>query len=131
MASSVQWRLIFRVANRAALDKCLARVLPVLGDGCEADAGRPYWKDPNLWECGVVCPATVESVAETVLGCLLAAQRLASGWYILGSPSADSADGFSGVFAAGQSGSASNVPGLEWASFDVVAAGQVRIERTT
>jgi hypothetical protein len=130
MTSSVQWRLMFRVANRAAFDKCLARVLPLLGEGCETDAGRPYWKDPDLWECGVVCPATVGSAAETVLGCLLAAQQLASGWHILGLLSADSADGFSGVFAAGQSGSASNVPGLEWASFDVVAAGHARIEHT-
>src|SRR5579884_3889471 len=123
MASTVQWRLMFRVANRAAFDKCLARVLPLLGGGCEAGEGRSYWKMPELWECGVTAPATGASPAEQVLGCLLAAQRLASGWYILGTLSAECAEGFGGVFAAGQSGAASRIPGLEWASFDVVPAG--------
>jgi hypothetical protein len=122
MASTVQWRLMFRVANRPAFDKCLARTLPLLGPGAEVGEGRPYWKIPELWECDVASRAPGEMAAEQVLGCLLAAQRLASGWHILGSLSGDSADGFSGVFAAGQSGSASKVLGLEWASFQVVAA---------
>ena len=121
MASTVQWRLMFRVANRAAFDKCLARTLPLLGAGCEAGDGRPYWKIPELWECAVVAPVAGESAAEQVMSCLLAAQRLASGWYILGTLSADSTEGFSGVFATGHSGSASKVSGLEWASFLVVA----------
>jgi hypothetical protein len=131
MASSVLWRLLFRVANRPAFDRCLARALPLLGDGRDVGEGRPYWKDPALWECGVVSRATAESAAEVVLGCLLAAQRLASGWYILGSLSAESAEGFSGVFAAGQSGGSSKVPGLEWASFDVVGAGAAEPRRCT
>jgi hypothetical protein len=122
MASTVQWRLMFRVADRAAFDKCLAHTLPLLGAGCEAGEGQPYWKSPELWECAVAVPISEGSVAAQVLSCLLAAQRLASGWHIFGTLSADCADGFSGVFAAGQSGAASSVPGLEWASFDVVTA---------
>lgn len=113
---------MFRVANRAAFDKCLARALPLIGEVSEAGEGRPYWKMPELWECAVAVPATGGSAAEQVLGCLLAAQRLASGWHILGTLSAESADGFSGVFAAGHSGAASKVFGLEWAAFDLVAA---------
>jgi hypothetical protein len=116
---------MFRVANRAAFDRCLARTLPLLGGGLEADEGRPYWKMPELWECNIVCPLTGGSVAEQVLACLLVAQRLASGWYVLGSLSAESAVGFSGVFSRGHNGSFSTVPGLEWASFDVVAASSV------
>jgi hypothetical protein len=122
MASSVQWRLMFRVANRAAFDKCLARVLPLLGTRCEASEGRPYWKVPALWECEVSVPAAEGSAADRVLGCLLAARGLGSGWYILGTLSADCADGFSGVFATGQGGASSHVLGLEWASFEVVGA---------
>jgi hypothetical protein len=119
MASSVQWRLMFRVANRAAFDKCLARILPLLGDGCAAGEGRPYGKVPELWECGVTVPAAGGSAAEQVLGCLLAAQRLASGWSVLGPLSAESAAGFGGVFAVGQGGASSHVAGLEWASFEL------------
>ncbi len=122
MAATIQWRLMFRVANRAAFDKCLARALPLLGAGCEGREGQPYWKVPELWECAVAAPVVGDSAAEQVLASLLAAQRLASGWYILGTLSAGCAVGFSGVFATGQSGSASKVVGLEWASFDVVAA---------
>jgi hypothetical protein len=121
MAATVQWRLMFRVANRQALDKCLSRTLPLLGHKAEVGEGRPYWKIPELWECDVVVPTCGGTTAEQVLECLLVAQRLASGWHILGRLSAESADGFSGVFAAGQGGSASKVAGLEWASFDVTA----------
>jgi hypothetical protein len=122
MASSVQWRLMFSVANRAAFDKCLTRTLPLLGTGCEAGEGRPYGKMPELWECDVTVPVASGSAAEQVLGCLLAAQRLASGWYILGTLSAVCADGFSGVFTTGHARAASKVPGLEWASFILVPA---------
>jgi hypothetical protein len=69
----------------------------------------------------VAAPVAGESAAEQVIGCLLTAQRLASGWYVFGTLSADSAEGFTGVFNAGQNGSGSNVTGLEWASFYVVA----------
>jgi hypothetical protein len=117
MASTVHWRLMFRVNNRAAIDKCLARVLPLLGLGCEPDEGRPYWKIPELWECNVAVPSAVGSPAEQVLECLLAAQRLASGWYIRGTLSVNSAEGFSGVFAADQNGASSHVVGMKWASF--------------
>ncbi len=123
MTPTVHWRLMFRVANQAAFDKCLARTLPLLGAGSEAGAGRPYWKVPGLWECAVAVPAAGGSVAEQVLDCLLAAQRLAYGWYIFGTLSAESADGFTGVFASGHGGAGSVVPGLEWASFDVPGAG--------
>ena len=122
MTPEIVWRLMFRVANRAAFDKCLRRTLPLLGVGCEAGEGRPYWKIAALWECNIVCHSPGESVADQVLGCILAAQRLACGWSILGSMSAENAVGFSGVFSVGQNGSFRCVAGLEWASFDIVAA---------
>ncbi len=119
MASTIRWRLMFRVADRAAFDKCLARVLPLLGSETVPSEARPYWKLPDLWECSLVMPVPVGSVAEQVLGCLLAAQQFASGWYIFGTLSPEGADGFSGVFAVGQGGASSHLAGLEWASFDL------------
>ena len=117
MASFVAFRLMFRVANRAAFERCLARVLPLLGPACEPGEGQPYWKIPELWECCVTVPAQGESVAEQVLAGLITAKRLASGWYIFGSLSTESADGFHGVFAVNEGSGSSHVVGLEWASF--------------
>jgi hypothetical protein len=58
------------------------------------------------------------STAEQVLVCLLTAKSLASGWHILGSLSARSAEGFRGVFdAKGRGGASGPMVGLEWASF--------------
>lgn len=126
MTPSILWRLMFRVANRAAFERCLARTLPLLGTGSEADEGHPYWKIPELWECNVVCPLPEGSVAEQVLTCILVAQRLATGWYILGSLSIESVVGFTGVFSrSSPNGSFSTVTGLEWASFDVIEATPV------
>jgi hypothetical protein len=119
MLVSIEWRLMFRVSNRRAFDKVLARTLPLFSSGVEAGEGKPYWKIPELWECSLVSPAPAAAPAEQVLECLLIAQSLASGWYIFGSLSAESADGFSGVFAKGQGGASSPIVGLEWASFQL------------
>jgi hypothetical protein len=120
MGASIQWRLMFRVSSHRALDKCLARTLPLFGAGVEVGECKPYWKIPELWECNLVSLIAATSPAEQVLACLLTAKSLASRWYILGFLSAESADGFSGVFdAKGQGGASGPAVGLEWASFRV------------
>jgi hypothetical protein len=120
MSVSIHWRLMFRVNDRRALDKCLARTLPLFGGGVKVGECRPYWKIPELWECNLVSPIPAGSTAEQLLACLLTAMSLATGWYILGSLSAESAEGFSGVFnAKGQGRASGPAVGLEWASFDL------------
>jgi hypothetical protein len=115
---------MFRVSNRRALDKCLARSLPLFGSGVEVGECKPYGKIPELWECNLVSPVPAGSTAEQVLACLLIATSLASGWYILGSLSPGSADGFSGVFnTKGHGGASGTAVGLEWASFQVGTSG--------
>lgn len=90
-----------------------------LGPDCVPGEGQPYWKIPDLWECRVSSPAPVGSVADQVLGTLLAANRLGTGWRLNGSLSPVSATGFSGVLAVGESGASAHIAGLEWASFDL------------
>jgi hypothetical protein len=119
MATKLHWRLLFRVNDPAAFNKCLARFLQLLGPGSEPSEGRPYWKIPELWERNVAATGPDGSTAEQVLWCLLAAGRIARGWHIHGLPSADSVDGLVGVFSARDGGFASRVPGLEWASFEL------------
>jgi hypothetical protein len=120
MSVSIYWRLMFRVNDRRAFDRCLARTLPLFGERVEVGEYKPYWKIPELWECNLVSPVAAGPTAEQVLACLLTAMSLATGWYILGSLSAGSAEGFSGVFNAKGQGSASGpAVGLEWASFDL------------
>ncbi len=119
MPSAIHWQLKFRVRKQAAFDKCLARVVPLLGPGSVASDGQPYWKLPELWECTASTPVGGESVAVQVLECLLAANRLGTGWHVFGSLSAESAVGFTGVFSVRENGRSSRVAGLEWASFDL------------
>jgi hypothetical protein len=121
MPSTVHWRLMYRVSNRAAFDRCLARTVLLIDDGYSVGECGPYWKIPELWECALRTPVTTESVAEQIHACLTIAYRLASGWYVLGSLTAESANGFNGVFALGDNGARSYVVGLEWASFVLVA----------
>jgi hypothetical protein len=123
MALRVCWRLMYRVANQAAFDKCLARTIPVLNDGSVVSECKPYLKMPELWECAVDTPIHIESVPDQVFACLRMAYDLATGWYVIGALSPESAHGFEGVFAAEHAGGArSNVPGLEWASFVLLEA---------
>src|SRR5262249_51496848 len=109
LASEICWRFLFRVGDQAAFSKCLARTLQVIGDASEVSDGKPYWKSPDLWECNVTVPAQGDCVAEQVLSCLIAAQRLATGWFVRGTVSSDCASGFNGVFASDQSGATSHV----------------------
>lgn len=118
MPSIVHWRLMFRVANRQAFEKCMGRTLPLIGPDCEVGQGKPYWKIPELWECGVTSPACGDTPSEQVLAVLLTAKRLGNGWYVLGPLSTDNAIGFNGVFSISQNHS-TNVVGLEWASFEI------------
>lgn len=47
--SSIRWHLKFRVANRRAFDKCVARVLPLLGPGSHLaeEGNRMGWTGPT------------------------------------------------------------------------------------
>ena len=123
MPISVRWRLMFRVKDRSGLDKCLARTLPLFGDSVELGECKPYWKITELWECNLLSSVPDGNAAEQVFGCLLTATNLASGWHILGSLSADAADGISGVFDARNGSASGPAVGLEWASFDLGAVG--------
>src|SRR5262245_52893213 len=115
MSISIHWRLMFRVNDRRALDRCLARTLPLFGRGVQVGERKQYWKIPELWECSLVSPVLAGTAADQVLACLLTAMNLATGWYILGSLSAVSAEGFSGVFNSEGQGSALRAAvGLEW-----------------
>ena len=122
MASTVQWRLMFRVANREVFDKCLARVLPRAWHGSRLQRGGPTGRRGS---CGsAVCRSRSRAVqSQSRYGSPAGRKAVGIRMVVFGHISADSADGFSGVFATGHNGSVSQVPGLEWASFDVVAAG--------
>jgi hypothetical protein len=108
---------MFRVKDKVAFDKCLGHVLPLLGSLHEIGQGKPYWKLPELWECIGMTPITGGSIAEQVGTSLLVAQRLASGWSIVGSAASENAEDFGGVFSLGHNNGASKTLGLEWASF--------------
>ena len=117
MTLGIHWHLMFRTANKVSFAKCMSRVLPILVEQHEVSDGEPYWKCPELWECVVTTSIPVGSVAEQIGASLMIAQRLASGWSVVGSPSSGSAEGFGGVFSLGHNNGASKVLGLEWASF--------------
>lgn len=118
--TSVYWRLMFRVKSQAKYEKCLAKILPLLGNGATATEGKPYWKIPGIWESTVTVPAPAGSVAEVIFNLLSVAFRLGSGWYISGLLTPNSATGFSGVLTPGKNGCVSDsILGLEWASFDL------------
>jgi hypothetical protein len=122
---------MYRVANRSAFDRCLARTVSHFDQGYDVGDCKPYWKIPELWECSLSTPVPSESVAEQLHGCLIHAYRLASGWFILGSLTAESSDGFEGIFNCGSAGARSYVAGLEWASFVLQANPSREVHRQT
>jgi hypothetical protein len=131
MPLQVAWRLLFRVNNRAAADRCTAgaqRVVPGLVVG---DPPKPYWKSPELWE--VSCRSEFTWLdSEGIVAILKAANALGNGWYVMGpSFTDDRLHGFDGVFDV-RSGRA-HATGLHWASFSLLvlprqACGPLEVE---
>ena len=68
MTELIQWRLMFRVSNRRAFDKCLARTPRLFGSGVEVGECKAHWKIPELSECNLVSPVPPGSTAEKVIG---------------------------------------------------------------
>jgi hypothetical protein len=118
MKTQIIWKLMFRVNNRRAFDRCLGSCLPLFGSDCNVEDGKQYWKIHELWECSIRTLLLHDILAENLLSCLLTATRLATGWHVLGPLTAESIAGFSGVFDK-KHGGRTWIPGLEWASFEV------------
>lgn len=119
MPAMMTWRVMYRVANRRAFDGCLARTLEVIPNAEVVEDGKPYWKDPVLWECRLQSPLESDVPAERVLESLLIAFGLARGWHVGGSLDPETGTGLNGVFSLKDGGNTPTV-GLEWACFAVV-----------
>jgi hypothetical protein len=117
MALEVAWRLMFRVNDRRAADRCLAKALGLL-TASVSDEPKPYWKMPELWEVSLLSKFELPT-GEGVLSLLAAADALATGWHVSGPMLANGQVSlFEGVFDR-KIGSHEHVAGLLWASFSV------------
>lgn len=78
-----------------------------------------YWKIPEHWTCDAETNFEASSTAELITQCLLRANRLATGWYVLGPHlRPDGAlESFNGIFSRRQLGA--RLASLEWAQFQV------------
>lgn len=116
MPLEVAWRLMFRVNDRVAADRCLARALGML-TASVCDKPKPYWKQPELWEVSLRSRFGLPA-GESVLSLLAAASAMATGWSISGPLIADEqVSVFEGVFDARWG--REHLAGLHWASFSV------------
>jgi hypothetical protein len=84
----------------------------------EVTGSERYWKDEALWDCGLDIAGRSDRAAEVAFDCLVLANRLGNGWYILGPGGAGELVVFEGVFDANRSGTP-YLTGLEWASFSL------------
>ena len=119
LTTTVGWTLMFRVKNRDKAKKELGRAEELLGLEFSLGACERYWKIPELWTCDAETHFEASSAAEQVARCLLCANRLATGWYVLGPhlrPDS-SLESFNGIFTCRQGGA--RLSSLEWAQFQV------------
>jgi hypothetical protein len=110
----VAWRLLFRVNDRVAADRCVASALRRL-TAIVTEGPKPYWKQTELWE---VClqSSLAPPVSEGVLLLLVAADALGTGWNVSGPVILDGElSVFEGIFD--RRWGRPHVPGLHWASF--------------
>ena len=118
--TTVGWTLMFRVGSRDKANKALRRAQELLSHELRVSGCERYWKIPGLWTCNAATHFEAPSIAEQITGCLLLANRLATGWYVLGPyfrPNG-SLENFGGIFDRRQSGA--KMQSLEWAHFQVV-----------
>lgn len=120
LKTTVGWTLMFRVKNQDKATKELRRAEELLGTELCLGTCERYWKIPELWTCNAEMQFEAPSLAEQVTRCLLLANRLAIGWYVLG-PNLGT-DGtfhsFSGIFDGHHPGT--KLSNLEWAQFQLL-----------
>ena len=120
LQTTVGWTLMFRVRTRDKAKKELRRAEELLGTELRVGTCERYWKIPELWTCDAATHFEALSIAEQITECLLRANRLATGWYVLG-PNLGS-DGtlqtFEGIFTRRQAGA--KLSSLEWAQFQIL-----------
>ena len=120
LQTTVGWTLMFRVRTGDKAKKELRRAEELLGTELRVGTCERYWKIPELWTCDAATHFEALSIAEQVTECLLRANRLATGWHILG-PNLGS-DGtlqaFVGIFKRRPLGA--KLSSLEWAQFQVL-----------
>ena len=123
--TTVGWTLMFRVKNRDKATRELARAEELLGQQLSVNSCERYWKIPELWTCDAATSFEAPSTAEQITGCLLLANRLATGWYVLGPQLRPDGtlESFNGIFDRRHSGA--KIPSLEWAQFQVGVEFQV------
>jgi hypothetical protein len=119
----VSWRLMYRVSSGQKALKELERTRELLGHALSADKCERYWKIPELWTCEATMRFEASSGKEQVVECLLAANRIANGWYVLGPHfgPAGSLQSFTGIFSKREQ--SARVQSLEWAEFGIGAGG--------
>jgi hypothetical protein len=120
LKTTVGWTLMFRVRNRDKAEKELRRAEELLGEELRLRNCEPYWKIPELWRCQADTDFEIPSEAEQITACLLRANRLAIGWYVLGPyfrPDG-TLESFNGIFDRHQ-GKGAKIQSLEWAQFQV------------
>jgi hypothetical protein len=116
MALEVAWRLMFRVNDAPAMERCVARALEILGAKLTGNP-KPYWKKPEWWEASFRSPFTLPAESG-VFEVLRTANCLASDWLVSGPMVTDGAvTVFEGIFDV--STGRPRISGLQWASFSV------------
>lgn len=120
LKTTVGWTLNFRVKNQDKAKKELGRAEELLGTPLCLGICEQYWKIPEQWTCNAQTQFEAPSLAEQITRCLLLANLLAIGWYVLG-PYLQ-ADGtvqtFSGIFDGHHQGA--KLASLEWAQFELL-----------
>jgi len=120
LQTTVGWTLMSRVRDQDKAKKELRRAEELLGLELSLGACERYWKIPELWTCGAGAHFEASSTAEQVTQCLLRANLLATGWYVLGPhlrPDG-SLETLEGIFDRRQRGA--RMSSLEWAQFQVL-----------
>ena len=119
LKTTVGWTLMFRVGSQAKAKRELQRAEELLGQELRLSKCEQYWKIPEQWTCEAATDFEVPSEAEQITACLLRANRLAIGWYVLGPylrPDG-TLESFNGIFDGRHSGS--KLSSLEWAQFQI------------
>jgi hypothetical protein len=123
--TTVNWILMFRVTSDDSARRELRRAEGLLGYELSVSKCERYWKIPELWTCDAAMRFEVSSINEQITHCLLLANRLAAGWYVLGPylrPDG-TLDKFEGIFDHHRSGA--KMQSLEWSQF--TAAGSAAL----
>src|SRR4051812_39489853 len=124
MFEEIVWRVHALAKRDVSARRVLQRVIAGLGQPAEEQSIERYYKIPEQYVLQFTTPLEAATPPEAVFQTMLAAQRIGSGWMVIGPTGYDDGRWTFEMICAGNASGRFRVPSIEWAHVSLATQHQ-------